>query len=162
MPRKGMPGDLQSVASSEDSDDDDDDDDDDDRSTSSFEDDGEDHSEKSETEAESDRDETEEINKLIRKESKDVLMWREIVTGMLVITAALVTITTYVLLSREEVDDFTHSVSNRQAMFCLSLEKSSNHLTFLFSLEKSRRPSYRIRSSSSVPCTAQCRPWPMS
>jgi hypothetical protein len=104
MPRKGMPGDLQSVAS-EDSDDDDDD-----RSTSSFVED-EDHSEKSETEAESDRDETEEINKLIRKESKDVLMWREIVTGMLVITAALVTITTYVLLSREEVDDFTHGVS---------------------------------------------------
>jgi hypothetical protein len=105
MPRKGMPGDLQSVAS-EDSDDDDDDD----RSTSSFVED-EDHSEKSETEAESDRDETEEINKLIRKESKDVLMWREIVTGMLVITAALVTITTYVLLSREEVDDFTRAVS---------------------------------------------------
>jgi hypothetical protein len=121
MPRKGMPGDLQSVAS-EDSDDDDD------RSTSSFVDD-EDHSEKSETEAESDRDETEEINKLIRKESKDVLMWREIVTGMLVITAALVTITTYVLLSREEVDDFTHGVSigNGLAKLGILLQLKTSH-----------------------------------
>jgi ABC-type Zn2+ transport system substrate-binding protein/surface adhesin len=108
MPKQlgGMPGDLQSLASSVD--------DSDDNSTSSFDDDDHsksDHDDEHDDDEGSDRDETEEINKLIRKESKDVLMWREIVTGMLVITAALVTITTYVLLSREEVDDFTHGVS---------------------------------------------------
>ena len=51
------------------------------------------------------------VVKTIRKESKDVDMWREIVTGMLVITAAMVTVTTYVLLSRQEVQEFASGVS---------------------------------------------------
>jgi hypothetical protein len=57
------------------------------------------------------RDEEKEIQLIIRKENKAVLLWREIVTGMLVITAALVTVTTYIFLSREEVDDFSRGVS---------------------------------------------------
>jgi hypothetical protein len=43
------------------------------------------------------------------------MLWREIVTGMLVITAALVTVTTYIFLSREEVDDFSRGVSTTSA-----------------------------------------------
>lgn len=62
-------------------------------------------------EDESSRDEEKEIQKIIRKETKDVLLWREIVTGMLVITAALVTVTAYIFLSREELDDFKSGVS---------------------------------------------------
>jgi hypothetical protein len=57
------------------------------------------------------RDEEKEIQLIIKNENKSVLLWREIVTGMLVITAALVTVTTYIFLSREEVDDFSRGVS---------------------------------------------------
>jgi hypothetical protein len=60
---------------------------------------------------ESSRDEEKEIQLIIRNENKAVVLWREIVTGMLVITAALVTVTTYIFLSREEVDDFSRGVS---------------------------------------------------
>jgi hypothetical protein len=52
------------------------------------------------------------VVKMIRKESADVDMWREIVTGMLVITAAMVTVTTYILLSRQEVQEFSAGVSS--------------------------------------------------
>lgn len=103
-----MPGDLESEdSSSEDASGDD----------SSFDDEGSfsetngEDEDKSSAASENSVNETEEINNMLRKESKDVLMWREIVTGMLVITAALVTITTYVLLSRQEVDVFTNGVS---------------------------------------------------
>jgi cobalamin biosynthesis Mg chelatase CobN len=51
------------------------------------------------------------VVKMIRKESAAVDMWREIVTGMLVITAAMVTVTTYVLLTRQEVQEFSAGVS---------------------------------------------------
>lgn len=125
--KAGMPGDLQSVQSSvEDVEilDDDDDSSDDEEEDFAFSSVG-DESKQSESDSndrldevdeKEGRDETEEINRLIRKESKDVLMWREIVTGMLVITAALVTITTFVLLSREEVADFTRAVSTVQSI----------------------------------------------
>jgi hypothetical protein len=66
-------------------------------------------------EDESSRDEEKEIQLIIRNENKAVVLWREIVTGMLVITAALVTVTTYIFLSREEVDDFTRGVSQSSA-----------------------------------------------
>jgi hypothetical protein len=62
-------------------------------------------------EDESSRDEEKEIQLIIRNENKAVMLWREIVTGMLVITAVLVTVTTYIFLSREEVDDFSRGVS---------------------------------------------------
>jgi hypothetical protein len=62
-------------------------------------------------EDEASRDEEKEIQLIIRNENKAVVLWREIVTGMLVITAALVTVTTYIFLSREEVDDFSKGVS---------------------------------------------------
>lgn len=55
-------------------------------------------------------DERKEMQQLVHKENADVDMWREIVTGMLVITAALVTVTAYIYLSREEVDDFKTGV----------------------------------------------------
>jgi hypothetical protein len=66
-------------------------------------------------EDESSRDEEKEIQLIIRNENKAVMLWREIVTGMLVITAALVTVTTYIFLSREEVDDFSRGVSTTSA-----------------------------------------------
>jgi hypothetical protein len=66
-------------------------------------------------EDESSRDEEKEIQMIIRNENKAVVLWREIVTGMLVITAALVTVTTYIFLSREEVDDFSRGVSSSLA-----------------------------------------------
>jgi len=58
-----------------------------------------------------------EIRDIMRKETKAVLMWQEIVTGMLVITACFVTITTYIILSRQEVDDFTAGVSQVRKLF---------------------------------------------
>jgi hypothetical protein len=66
-------------------------------------------------EDESSRDEEKEIQLIIRNENKAVMLWREIVTGMLVITAVLVTVTTYIFLSREEVDDFSRGVSPTSA-----------------------------------------------
>lgn len=95
------------------------------------------------------RDETEEINKMIRKESKDVIMWREIVTAMLVITAALATITTYVFLTREQGDDFTNGVS----VFLNSKIPvvNSHHLTILTSYANFRNVSV-IFSSLKCPC----------
>jgi hypothetical protein len=51
-----------------------------------------------------------EVQQLIRKESKDVALWREIVTGMMVITGALVTIATFIVFSRFEVNDFSDGV----------------------------------------------------
>jgi len=47
-----------------------------------------------------------EVRGLIKNESKRVRLWREVVTGALIIVATLVTVTTYVLFSRLEVDDF--------------------------------------------------------
>jgi hypothetical protein len=118
MERKevGMPGDLESLdSSSEDSSGGDDGpssshDDEDYFSDSHGEEEDEDEDE-SVSATETTRDETKEINNMLRKESKDVRMWREIVTGMLVITASLVTIATYIVLSREEVDAFNNGVS---------------------------------------------------
>ena len=48
---------------------------------------------------------------MIRKESKDVSMWREIVTGMMVITGTLMTVTTFILFSKLEVSEFSEGVS---------------------------------------------------
>lgn len=74
---------------------------------------------------ESSRDEEKEIQLIIKKENKAVLLWREIVTGMLVITAALVTVTTYIFLSREEVDDFSRGVSPNSACPKIPWSKTS-------------------------------------
>lgn len=101
-----MPEDLKSVEwSSEDSSSDDEDEDDDLNSGTNDED------EASFSTSAHSRDEINEINGLLRKESKAVHMWREIVTGMLVITAVLVTVTTYLILTRAEVENFSNGVS---------------------------------------------------
>jgi hypothetical protein len=84
-------------------------------------------------EDESSRDEEKEIQLIIRNENKAVLLWREIVTGMLVITAALVTVTTYIFLSREEVDDFSRGVSPSSAKhpFCFSSKVNESRMNLI-------------------------------
>jgi hypothetical protein len=52
-----------------------------------------------------------EMREIIQAETQGVIMWREIVTGMLVITTCFVTVMTYIFLLRQEVDDFTNGVS---------------------------------------------------
>jgi VIT1/CCC1 family predicted Fe2+/Mn2+ transporter len=70
----------------------------------------------------SSRDEAKEVRKLIQKESNDVRMWRELVTGMLVIISALVTITTYVFLSKEEVRAFRAGVRDSRKTIVMTVQ----------------------------------------
>lgn len=50
------------------------------------------------------------VERIIRAETRYVLFWREIVTGMLVITASLVTMTTFILFLREDSSEFKSQV----------------------------------------------------
>jgi hypothetical protein len=56
-------------------------------------------------------DERNVVRKAIQKETKDVRLSRELVMGMMLITATLVTASTYILFSRMEVQNFTTDVS---------------------------------------------------
>ena len=57
------------------------------------------------------RDELKEARKIAAKEDRDVRRWREVVTGVLVIMATLVSVATYIFLTQEQVDDFKYAVS---------------------------------------------------
>jgi hypothetical protein len=69
-----------------------------------------------------------EVQQLIRKESKDVALWREIVTGMMVITGALVTIATFIVFSRFEVNDFSDGVTDLSGSI---IESANNKIEIL-------------------------------
>jgi hypothetical protein len=62
-----------------------------------------------------------EVKNLTRKENEAVEMWRELVTGMLVITAVLVTCGAYIYLMRDETETFTLTVSQNAPFCSLSL-----------------------------------------
>jgi hypothetical protein len=64
-----------------------------------------------------DKEDYNEVKNLSRKENEAVAMWRELVTGMLVITACLMTCGTYIYLMRSETATFTLNVSDG-APFC--------------------------------------------
>lgn len=53
-----------------------------------------------------------EIRRLIQNETKGVIMWRYVVTAIMVITACFVSVSTYIFLSREETDTFERGVSS--------------------------------------------------
>ena len=53
-----------------------------------------------------------EVMKHTRRETKRVETWRELVTGVLVITASLVATTTFIYLNREEISAFKEAVSH--------------------------------------------------
>ena len=55
-------------------------------------------------------DEFREVRNLTKKESKDVDTWRDLVTGVLVITACFVTTASFIYLSREETKTFKLAV----------------------------------------------------
>ena len=59
---------------------------------------------------ESTRNELLEMKKMTREETKKVKVWREVVTGVLVITAAFMATATYVVLNREENKEFLSAV----------------------------------------------------
>jgi hypothetical protein len=69
-----------------------------------------------------------EITKLIQKESKNVFMWREVVIGVLFITATLMTVGTYILLSREEFNSFDYGFTKMAEEINGSLQESLKSL----------------------------------
>jgi hypothetical protein len=75
-----------------------------------------------------------EITNMIQKESKNVFMWREVVIGVLFITATLMTVGTYILLSREEFNSFSYGFTKMTEEIDGSLQES---LTSLFEALKS-------------------------
>ena len=56
------------------------------------------------------RDEVKEVEKLLRVETRGVVFSRYAVTTMLVITAVVVSVTVYRLLTKENTEDYTGSV----------------------------------------------------
>jgi hypothetical protein len=56
-------------------------------------------------------DEVEEVHKMAHRETIGVRVWKLLLVGTLVTTAALVSTGTYVLLEQEEEDDFKENVS---------------------------------------------------
>ena len=68
------------------------------------------------------KEQRDEIRALVEKETKDVLLWKEILTGMMIITACIVSVATYIFLSKEEVDSFTNGVSTtKKRVLCLAI-----------------------------------------
>ena len=65
----------------------------------------------SEMQSLSDRDEVEEVKKSSRKDTARVRVLRFVVTGVLLVTALAVTLTTYSFLKQEEKSDFASAVS---------------------------------------------------
>jgi hypothetical protein len=63
-----------------------------------------------------------------------VFMWREVVIGVLFITATLMTVGTYILLSREEFNSFDYGFNKMAEEINGSLQES---LTSLFEALKS-------------------------
>ena len=65
----------------------------------------------SEAEEGSSRDEVKEIEKLSQKETARVRTWRLIVTGILLLTGAAVTTSSYIALIDQEQENFEDAVS---------------------------------------------------
>ena len=62
--------------------------------------------------AEEERDEVKEVQNMSRKDTRRIRAWRFVATGILLLTALAVTLTTFKFLDREEVSDFETAVSN--------------------------------------------------
>ena len=62
-------------------------------------------------------DDFREVRNYTRKETKDVETWRDLVTGVLVITACLVTMASFIYLSRNETESFKLAVCLSVALF---------------------------------------------
>ena len=77
--------------------------------------------------------EEKELAKHIRRESKDVYMWREIVTGMLLVTAALLTVGTFILLTRHEYDEFAQGFNDTATVVSESVNYQMRTLQETFS-----------------------------
>ena len=56
---------------------------------------------------------------LAKKLTRDVKVWRSIVSFMLLLTAILVTVSTYLFLTNEEKRDFTDAVSQKRSFSVL-------------------------------------------
>jgi hypothetical protein len=63
------------------------------------------------TEQNSSEENFKEVANLTRKENEQVEMWRDLVTGMLIITACFVTCASFIYLSRNETESFKEAVS---------------------------------------------------
>jgi hypothetical protein len=59
---------------------------------------------------ESDRDEVKEVRKMSSKDTTRILFWRYVVTFVLLLTASVVTIATYLFLQRQEHENFVTAV----------------------------------------------------
>ena len=59
---------------------------------------------------EDERDEVKEVQKMSQKDTNFVVFWRFLVTIMLLITAVVVTLTTYRFLLNEQTEDFETAV----------------------------------------------------
>ena len=62
------------------------------------------------------RDEVKEVQKMSQKDTNYVVFWRFVVTLMLLVTALVVTMTTYRFLLNEQTEDFETAVRNHLAM----------------------------------------------
>ena len=67
--------------------------------------------------AEREKREKEEIEELIRRETRSVATWRETVTGILMIVAFVASVATFVFMGREEHNAFVTSVSKSPMQF---------------------------------------------
>jgi hypothetical protein len=61
-------------------------------------------------EEELDRDEVKEVRKMSSKDTIRILFWRYVVTFVLLLTASVVTIATYLFLQRQERENFVTAV----------------------------------------------------
>jgi hypothetical protein len=59
-----------------------------------------------------DRDEVKEVRKVSSKDTTRIRFWRLIVTVVLLLTAFVVTFTTYTLLQQQELENFVTAVGN--------------------------------------------------
>ena len=63
---------------------------------------------------------------LAKKLTRDVKVWRSIVSFMLLLTAILVTVSTYLFLTNEETRDFTEAVSQSGHFRCCEIFSRRN------------------------------------
>jgi hypothetical protein len=92
-----------------------------------------DHNEKSadaftlkESESNDRRDEVDEVRKMSSKDTYRLRRWRIVVTSVLLLTALVVTLTTYFLLDMQEYENFKTAVCHSFLAYTLKL----NHLTY--------------------------------
>jgi hypothetical protein len=84
---------------------------------------------------EDDRDEVKEIQKLAKRETRNIKVWRSIVVLLLLAVGASVSTLTFIFLRDEETDDYVDAVSNRtQTCVDCELEMISRHELKIFSI----------------------------